>query len=412
MTYSYNSNMNHSKMIFMILLTISIVTVLTSQSITAYGKTTKDDSSGKTTTSTDKKDHETTNKITHHTTALPDEGHLMHIKVDKQISTAADNTNIGSNTVDQKSNKDNGDNTIPVITDDKTIKTKGTEDKTKDIGKDTPKDNTDKFTKNSTSGSSVDSSSGSSYTNNTKGGGGKPVITNDTKPIPDKYGPCGPAMILDKTGKCVLDKNCQYKDENQTIISCYNVKTRNIVIHESTNNQYNSHSSSKTTINNNNNNYVTNNNPTSFFGSSLLSNNIFRTTALNTLQPETLLLLDSKQLFDIAGDTNNAAIQSLFCTTSFKTVYSSQTKNWFVTGVVQNINTLGGGQPTTELSNIQAYASFFDKDGNPISTIQNIVVEPNTLAHDQEGRFTFTAGLDTDLLGVMPTFVAISYNVL
>jgi hypothetical protein len=307
-----------------------------------------------------------------------------------------DNTNKGTNTVvaTQEDKKDG----FSTTTDNTKREVKDTvPDKTKD----TPKTDTTTVSKNDTSGNS---DSGSSVSGSKGGEGGGPVTGNNngsTTPTlpPPPFKDCGPGMKLDKKdGKtCVLDKNCEFKDKNQTVIACVNTITKKVVIHE---NHHIHNEESNTVINNNNNNFVNTVAVPNIFTNNLLSSNT------GIIIPKTLLLLDSRQLLDLAGDTNNAAIQTLFCTTSIKSTYSEQTRTWFITGTVQNINVIDNNA----ISNMHLTAAFYDINGNHVATIPNIAVTPDTLAHDQEGSFTFSAALDTDLSGIMPTFITIGYN--
>jgi hypothetical protein len=311
------------------------------------------------------------------------------------VGQQQDNTNKGTNTATttQEDKKDGS----PTTTDNTKREVKDTvPDKTKD----TPKTDTTTVPKNDTSGNS---DSGSSVSGS-KGGG--PVTGNNngsttpTLPPPPPFKDCGPGMKLGKDGKtCVLDKNCEFKDKNQTVIACVNTITKKVVIQE---NHHIHNEESNTVINNNNNNNFVN----TVVTPNIFANNLLLSSNTGIIIPKTLLLLDSRQLLDLAGDTNNAAIQTLFCTTSIKSTYSEQTRTWFITGTVQNINTIDNNA----IPNMHLTAAFYDINGNHVATIPNIAVTPDTLAHDQEGRFTFSAALDTDLSGIMPTFITIGYN--
>lgn len=117
-----------------------------------------------------------------------------------------------------------------------------------------------------------------------------------------------------------------------------------------------------------------------------------------------LLLLDSKQLCLIAGDTQCVALQDKFMTSSITTIYDSSAKEWTITGTVKDVS-------QDKLSDIQVTALFYDGKGNTVG--DNAIaakVSPSKLDSFEDGVFSFKANVKDDLNGKNPVFIVLNYS--
>jgi hypothetical protein len=94
---------------------------------------------------------------------------------------------------------------------------------------------------------------------------------------------------------------------------------------------------------------------------------IFRNVFVNPNQPKFLLLLDTAQLCQLAGDTQCVAKQNQFNTLNLVTKLDSAThKTWSITGQVEN-------RVSKIQRNVQVTAHFYDSKGNDIGLYKGIV---------------------------------------
>jgi hypothetical protein len=218
---------------------------------------------------------------------------------------------------------------------------------------------------------------------------------------PDQYGNCPSGFFLNDDEHCVPDKSCpsgfehHAQDETGTCYpiikkppsSCpsgYHLQngacTKNIVINVN-------QKVTTTTVDT-----VTKN---------VISNNIF-TAPSQGKQPTFLLLLDTAQLCQIAGDTQCVAKQNQFKTLSLVTKLDSTGKTWSITGQAENIAT-GKIQ-----RNVQVTAFFYDSKGNNIGGLQKVVVNPTVLKSLQLGAFNIKAS--TSVMKGTPSFLRLEYQ--
>ena len=125
----------------------------------------------------------------------------------------------------------------------------------------------------------------------------------------------------------------------------------------------------------------------------------------NSNSPATyLLLLDSKQLCLIAGDTQCVAQQDRFMTSSLTTIYDSTSKSWTITGTVKDVS-------PDDLSNIHVTALFYDGKGNTVgNNAITSIISPNKLQSFEDGVFSFTVSVKNDLNGKNPVFIVLNYS--
>jgi hypothetical protein len=144
-----------------------------------------------------------------------------------------------------------------------------------------------------------------------------------------------------------------------------------------------------------------------------ITNNIFSpsgtTTTTNTgtfttqrQQPASLLLLDSAQICQLAGDLQCVSQQNLFKTLNLVTYPDSSGKYWIITGQAENVDTLRNA-----LANVQVVAHFYDSKGNNIGGLQQVDVTPGTLKALQTGVFNIKA--NTSNMNGTPAFMRLEF---
>jgi hypothetical protein len=115
-----------------------------------------------------------------------------------------------------------------------------------------------------------------------------------------------------------------------------------------------------------------------------------------------LLLLDTAQLCQIAGDTQCVAKQNQFNTLNLVTKPDSTTKTWTITGQVEN-RALSRTQ-----NNVQVIAYFYDSKGNSLGGPYKGAVNPTVLKSHQLGAFTMKPSMS--IMKGTPTFIRLEYQ--
>jgi hypothetical protein len=116
-----------------------------------------------------------------------------------------------------------------------------------------------------------------------------------------------------------------------------------------------------------------------------------------------LLLLDTAQICQIAGDVQCVAKQSQFKTLNLVTKLDAAGKNWIISGQAENIAAAGKVQ-----SNVQAIAHFYDAKGNNVGGLQLVAVTPGVLKTLQSGVFNIQAS--TSLMSCTPAFLRLEFK--
>jgi hypothetical protein len=122
-------------------------------------------------------------------------------------------------------------------------------------------------------------------------------------------------------------------------------------------------------------------------------------------QPTFLLLLDTAQLCQLAGDIQCVAKQNQFTTLNLITKLDSTGKTWTITGQAKNI-----AAETKTQRNVQVTAYFYDSKGNNVgggSSYQG-AVNPSVLKSLQSGAFNFKAS--TSVMKGTPSFLRVEYE--
>jgi hypothetical protein len=115
-----------------------------------------------------------------------------------------------------------------------------------------------------------------------------------------------------------------------------------------------------------------------------------------------LLLLDTAQLCQIAGDTQCVAKQNQFNTLNLVAKPDSTTKTWTITGQVEN-RALSRTQ-----NNVQVIAYFYDSKGNSLGGPYKGAVNPTVLKNHQLGAFTMKPSMS--IMKGTPTFIRLEYQ--
>jgi hypothetical protein len=121
-------------------------------------------------------------------------------------------------------------------------------------------------------------------------------------------------------------------------------------------------------------------------------------------QPTFLLLLDTAQLCQIAGDTQCVAKQNQFKTLNLVTKFDATGKSWTVSGQAENI---AAGSKTQR--NVQVIAHFYDSKGNNVGggSYQR-AANPSVLKSLQSGEFNIKAS--TSAMKGTPSFLRLEYQ--
>jgi hypothetical protein len=118
-------------------------------------------------------------------------------------------------------------------------------------------------------------------------------------------------------------------------------------------------------------------------------------------QPTFLLLLDTAQLCQLAGDTQCVAKQNQFTTLNLVTKLDSTGKTWTITGQVEN-------RISKTQNNVQVIAYFYDSKGNSVGGPYKGTVNPTILKSLQLGAFSVKPS--TSIMKGTPTFLRLEYQ--
>jgi hypothetical protein len=128
---------------------------------------------------------------------------------------------------------------------------------------------------------------------------------------------------------------------------------------------------------------------------------VFKNVFANPNQPTFLLLLDTAQLCQIAGDTQCVAKQNQFDTLNLVTKLDSTGKTWTITGQVEN-------RVSKVQRNVQVVAYFYDSKGNSVGGPYKGIVNPTVLKSLQLGAFSMKP--TTSIMKGTPTFLRLEYQ--
>ena len=120
-----------------------------------------------------------------------------------------------------------------------------------------------------------------------------------------------------------------------------------------------------------------------------------------TSQPTFLLLLNTAQLCQIAGNTQCVAQQNQFNTLNLVTKLDPTTKTWTITGQVEN-------RVAKIQRNVQVIAYFYDSKGNNVGGPYKGIVNPTVLKSLQLGAFSMKPS--TYIMKVTPSFIRLEYQ--
>jgi hypothetical protein len=114
-----------------------------------------------------------------------------------------------------------------------------------------------------------------------------------------------------------------------------------------------------------------------------------------------LLLLDTAQLCQLAGDTQCVAKQNQFDTLNLVTKLDSTGKTWSITGQVEN-------RVSKTQNNVQVTGYFYDSKGNSVGGPYKGTVSPTSLKSHQLGAFSMKPS--TSIMKVTPSFMRLEYQ--
>ena len=114
-----------------------------------------------------------------------------------------------------------------------------------------------------------------------------------------------------------------------------------------------------------------------------------------------MLLLDTAQLCQLAGDTQCIAKQNQFDTLNLITKLDSTGKTWSITGQVEN-------RVSKTQNNVQVTGYFYDSKGNSVGGPYKGAVNPTVLKGHQLGAFSMKPS--TSILKGTPTFLRLEYQ--
>jgi hypothetical protein len=123
--------------------------------------------------------------------------------------------------------------------------------------------------------------------------------------------------------------------------------------------------------------------------------------SLSTNNPTFLLLLDTAQLCQLAGDTQCVAKQNQFNTLNLVTKLDSIGKTWSITGQVENM-------VSKMQRNVQVIGYFYDSKGNNVGGPYEGTVNPTVLKSLQLGAFSMKPS--TSIMKGTPSFIRLEYQ--
>jgi hypothetical protein len=133
----------------------------------------------------------------------------------------------------------------------------------------------------------------------------------------------------------------------------------------------------------------------------VIVNNIV-TAPSQSKQPTYLLLLDTAQLCQLAGDTQCVAKQNQFKTLNLVTRLDSTGRTWTISGQTENI------AGTNSQRNVQVTAYFYNSKGDNVGGTYKGAVNPSVLKSLQSGAFNIKAS--TSVMKGMPSFLRLEYQ--
>jgi hypothetical protein len=123
--------------------------------------------------------------------------------------------------------------------------------------------------------------------------------------------------------------------------------------------------------------------------------------SFSTNNPSFLLLLDTAQLCQLAGDTQCVAKQNQFDTLNLITKLDSTRKIWTITGQVEN-------RVSKTQNNVQVIGYFYDSKGNNVGGPYKGAVNPTSLKGLQLGAFSMKPS--TSIMKGTPSFMRLEYQ--
>ena len=114
-----------------------------------------------------------------------------------------------------------------------------------------------------------------------------------------------------------------------------------------------------------------------------------------------MLLLDTAQLCQLAGDTQCVAKQNQFDTLNLVTKLDSTGKTWTITGQVEN-------RVSKTQNNVQVIAYFYDSKGNSVGEAYKGAVNPTVLKSHQLPAFSMKPS--TSIMKGTPSFIRLEYQ--
>jgi hypothetical protein len=131
---------------------------------------------------------------------------------------------------------------------------------------------------------------------------------------------------------------------------------------------------------------------------------VFHTVVKNSFsakQPTYLLLLDTAQLCQLAGDLQCVAKQNQFNTLNLVTKLDSTGKSWTISGQVED-------RVSKIQRNVQVIAYFYDSKGNNVGGPYKGTVNPTVLKSLQLGAFSMKPS--TSIMKGTPSFIRLEYQ--
>ena len=120
-----------------------------------------------------------------------------------------------------------------------------------------------------------------------------------------------------------------------------------------------------------------------------------------TSKPSYMLLLDTAQLCQLAGDTQCVAKQNQFDTLNLVTKLDSTGKTWTITGQVEN-------RVTKTQNNVQVIGYFYDSKGNSVGGPYKGAVNPTVLKSHQLAAFSMKPSIS--IMKGTPSFMRLEYQ--
>ena len=120
-----------------------------------------------------------------------------------------------------------------------------------------------------------------------------------------------------------------------------------------------------------------------------------------TNKPSYMLLLDTAQLCQLAGDTQCVAKQNQFDTLNLVTKLDSTGKTWIITGQVEN-------RASKTQNNVQVIGYFYDTKGNSVGGPYKGAVNPTVLKSHQLAAFGMKPS--TSIMKGTPSFIRLEYQ--